>query len=208
MPFPPGVLQADRILPGRPSWNTPGRYIRPASLEYSRRTGSFLEFSRHVKSEKSERMRDDIRPAEQLCSRKIAGRILNTESFQEIPRKDPVFRSPQNHVPTLFCRNGPCQPGNFLEGSRKFPGSFQEGSRRTRWIPWKLDFSARRSLPGSFQEDRAEGSFQEGCWTEGLRKESSSILPGKRLRNLPFAWKFPGSSPAGRPDPDIRIRIF
>ena len=60
-----------------------------------------------------------------------------------------------------------------------------------------------RKLPGRIQENTVD-SMETGLFREEIPsrklpgRQGGRILPGKRLRNLPFAWKFPGSSPAGR----------
>ena len=125
----PGGQDPSRKIPGRKN-----RIFQPGRFQEGCRTpASFLETSRFLKSAKSERMRDDIRSVEQLSSWKLPGKILKTVSFQEASWNESVFRSPKNHGPTLFCRIRLCQPGIFLEASRKLPGTFQEGSRKTRW---------------------------------------------------------------------------
>ena len=42
--------------------------------------------------------------------------------------------------------------------------------------------------------------FQEGSRQTGYFQGPSRKLPGKRVRNIRFAWKFPGRLPAARPD--------
>ena len=153
MPFPPGGFQADRILPGRPSWKPPGRNIR------TRQPGSFQA--------------DRILPGGfQACDIREIGAdarrypTCRAAMFQEDCRKDPEHR-----ILPGISQEGPCfqvaaKPctclvlQNLHLPAWKLPGSFQEVSRN---LPGRIQENARKSRKGALSR---RTSFQETSWKD------------------------------------------
>ena len=150
-------------------------------------------------------MRDDIRPVEQLSSRKIAGRILNTDPgiFQE----GHCFQVAAKPCTYLVLQKWPLPawklPGRFQEVSRNLPGRIQENTVESMETGLSREDIPSWKLPGRQGGRILPGRMLDGRIKEGILQHPSRKTAAESPVRLEVSWKQPG-----RTAPDIRIRIY